>query len=177
MQSGNQGPRPRLNGLFNIMIGIFLLLAGYGVLLYASIIYSSAFNSSCLGTACPSQISSFDTAVLGPLYIFIGVGVVLVIYSMKLIVFGVLSVLSPEARIKLQNSSSTEAHAEEENHGGIPAKPTATPPPPPPQPEESLVSTKVERCSFCGTELPSDASYCPKCFQKKRADSLEARIP
>lgn len=161
----NFNPRPRLQGVFNVLIGIFLMLASYGLLLYASTVFSPCNFSTVPGTC--TITAPIPPVELGPLYIFIGIGIVMVVYSLKLIIFGALAVLASGSRLTKTRSPPSEGFQVVEKKEGEAEK--AVPPPPPPQPNSPLISTRIEKCSFCGGELPSDATYCPKCFQRRRA--------
>lgn len=148
---------PRLNGAFNVLLGIFLMLVSYGELLYASAIYAPcvppAVNSLCF--TIPSNSSIF----LGPLYMLVGIGIILLIYSTKLIVFGFLAIVSSK---NLATLPTPVAKKKPEEVSVVPV------PPAPSQQGTPVLSTKVERCSFCDAELAFDATYCPKCFQRRK---------
>jgi hypothetical protein len=142
---------PRLSSGFNLLIGISLLVVGYGILLYSDALYSSMTNPCGIGvTGCVST-SVID---ISPLYIFFGAGIVVMVYSLKLIFFGVLGLMKP----------AQKALDATESVGKI-----AFPFTPPPQMQEKvLTSAKVARCSYCDAEIPVDATYCPNCFQKRK---------
>jgi hypothetical protein len=144
----------RWEGLFNVLLGIFLMLVAYGVFLYASSLYQSL--TSCVVIPCTSV--QFNSVFLAPLYIFIGIGFVLGLYSIKMILRGMLTLT---ASIKVQVLS-------EENvpQPTLPGSETTPPAPPPPVQQQPVLSARIDKCSYCGTELPAGATYCPKCFQR-----------
>ncbi len=151
--------RPRLDGLFSILVGILLMLIAYGSLLEASAIYAS-YTSCTPGVICYPQ--PVTPTMLAPLYILVGIGLVVALYSLKMILKGIysLSAAKDESAPALPTSPAskpsekTEAKKQEEQI-------------PPPAVQQPGLSTKVDKCPFCGTELPAGATYCPNCFQKK----------
>lgn len=150
---------PRLNGAFNVLLGIFLMLVSYGELLYASAIYSPCIGSTVNGVC--TGIPSNSSIVLGPLYMLVGIGIILLIYSAKLIVFGFLAIAGSRNPAALPTPLSV-----------VKEKPVDTwsvpVPPAHPQQDAPVLSTKIKKCSFCDAELPFEATYCPKCFQKSK---------
>ncbi len=157
----SSGSHPRLDGVFNILIGIFLLLVAYGLLLYASAIYPTPCGAGTLGVCTPQPYTPF---VLAPLYIFIGVGSVLGLYSLKMIVKGMVSMTAPRNKPFMTPSSSPATSTTAEK---IEVRKQKAPMPTTPVQEQKVLSTKIEKCAFCSTELPLAATYCPKCFQKR----------
>ena len=156
----SSGSHPKLDGVFSILIGIFLLLVSYGLLLYASAIYPTPCGAG-ISVCTPQPYTPF---VLAPLYIFIGVGSILGLYSLKMIVKGMISMTAPVNKPFMTPSSSAATSTNAEK---IEVKKQEAPMPTTPAREQPVISTKIEKCAFCGTELPLAATYCPKCFQKR----------
>lgn len=123
----------------------------YGILLYSEALYSSLTNSCGIGvTGCVST-SAID---ISPLYIFFGAGIAALVYSLKLIFFGILGLMKPKQRAVDATDSVGKID--------VPLSP------PPQMPEKVVASAKVARCSYCDAEIPVDANYCPNCFQKRK---------
>jgi hypothetical protein len=144
--------RGRKFGLaINFLIGIFLTVAGIGLLIEAAVMYPTIFFQfqSCFGPGCVPN-STINYSGLSSFLILFGLGIALILYSLKFSGNAVWAIWKPT---KLDP---------------LPLPQTQTAPQPPPQPAPVPEPPPVLRCESCGNVLETDATYCPKCFQKVR---------